>query len=52
MRFVNANVNGKHRPEELKEEQKKMFKSRRKLWMNRASQVDKNGPTNKKDFNP
>ena len=38
--------------EELKDEQKKIFKSRRKLWMNRASQVDKNGPMNKKDFNP
>ena len=38
--------------EELIEEQKKMFKSRRKLWMNRASQVDKNGPMKKEFFNP
>ena len=37
---------------ELKEEQKKIFKSYCKLWINYASQVDKNGPMNKKDFNP
>ena len=38
--------------EELKDEQKKMFKSRRKLWMNRASQVDRNEPMNKESFSP
>ena len=37
---------------ELKEEQKKIFKSYCKLWMNYASQVDENSPMKKKNFNP